>query len=86
VATTKRTLGAHIGVLCVDSSHQICETMFLFVLVWNEQCICIQVPMVDLETGLVGNPDAISEGRGARMVIAGHIMELAKRKWLEKIS
>lgn len=34
--------------------------------------------MVDLEAGLVGNAYAISEGRGARMVIAGHIMELGR--------
>lgn len=78
MATTKRALGAHIGVLSVDSSHQICETMFLFILVWNKQRIGLEVAMVDLEAGLVCNAYAISEGRGARMVIAGHIMELGR--------
>lgn len=29
---------------------------------------------MDLEAGLVGNPDAIPECRGARMEISGHIM------------
>lgn len=80
VAWTKVGWGTYIGVLCVDSSDQICEAMFFFILVRNKEGISVEVAMVDLEASLVGNPNAISEGGGARMMIAGHIMEYPGRK------
>lgn len=52
--------------------------MFLFIFIGDEQWIGVDVAMVDLETSLVGNPVAIPEGGGARMVIAGHIMEVQR--------
>jgi len=75
----------HVGVLCIDSSNQIGEVMFLFVLVGYEEGVDLEVAMVDSEAGFVRDPDAVSEGGSARMVVSGHVMEHAGeeagRKW-----
>ena len=67
----------HIGVLCIDSSNQIGEMMLLFIFVGYEKGVGLEVAMVDSEAGLVRDPDAVSEGGSARMVVSGHIMEHA---------
>jgi hypothetical protein len=73
-------MGAHIGILCVHSSHQISEMMFLLIFIRDEKGIGLKVTLVDLEPGLVGNPDAIPESRGARMEISGHIMSTGRTR------
>jgi hypothetical protein len=54
--------------------------MFLFIFVWDEKCVSFEVALMDLETGLVGNPDAIPECRGARMKISGHVMSTQRAR------
>ncbi len=75
----------HISVLSVDASNKIGETMPFLIFVWNEKSVRVEIAMVYLETSLVGNPVAISEGRGTRKVIAGHIMESVRRKGKSEI-
>jgi hypothetical protein len=74
---------AHIGILSIDTGNEIGKTVFLLVLVRDEEGVRVEIAMVDLETSFVGNPVAIPEGRGTRKVIAGHIMESAEAEGLE---
>jgi hypothetical protein len=49
--------------------------MFLFILVWDKDRIGIERTLMDLKARFVCNPVAISERRGGRSVISGHIMD-----------
>jgi hypothetical protein len=71
--------GTHIGILSVDAGDEICEAMFLFVLVWDKEVFALDIATDDLEACFVGNPVAIPEVRGARNVRAGHVMEMQRR-------
>jgi hypothetical protein len=51
----------------------------------DEKGICLEIALVDLEAGLVGNPDAIPEGQGTWVETTGHVMETT-RKSLERIA
>ena len=64
----------HIGVLSVDAGDEICEAMFLFVFVWDKEVFALDIATDDLEACFVGNPVAISEGRGWKLACAWHIM------------
>lgn len=75
---------AHIGVLSIDAGNQIGKTMFLLILIRDEQGITLNVAKEDFESAFVCNPVAISEGRGARRMVAGHIMENDKGKKTRK--
>ncbi len=76
----KRRRGAYIGVLRVNSSDQIGETMLLFIFVGDEDSVGIESTLVDLKACFVGNPVAVSEGRSSRVVVSGHIMDGWKRE------
>jgi hypothetical protein len=52
--------------------------------VQGEKGICLEIALVELEASLVGNPDAIPEGRGAGVEITGHVMEQTMRKSPER--
>ena len=80
MARKKRRREAYIGVLGVNSSDQIGETMLLFVFVGDEDGVGIESTLVDLKACFVGNPVAVSEGRCSRMVVSGHIMDGRRRK------
>jgi len=54
--------------------------MFLFIFVWDEEGVSLEIALMDLEAGLVGNPDAIPDSRGTRMEISGHVMEHAQEE------
>lgn len=73
----------HVGILSVDASNEVGETMLLLVFVRDEEGLRVEIAMVYLEASFVGNPVAISEGRGTRKVISGHIMESAEAERLE---
>jgi len=67
--------GTYIGVLSVNAGDQICETVPLFVFIWDKDSISVERALVDLEACFVCNPVAISERGCSRMVISGHIMD-----------
>ena len=71
--------GAHICVLGVDASDEVGETVLLLVFVWDEDGINIEVALVDLQSGFIGNTVPISEGRGARMMVSGHVRGSVRR-------
>ena len=71
---------AHIGVFSVDTGDKIGETMLLLFFVWDEDGVRLERALMDLETGLVGNPVAVSERRGRRMMISGHVMGNSEEK------
>lgn len=64
----------YIGVLCVDPSNEIGETIFFVVLVGNEKGVSFDVAILDLEASLVCNAIAISESGSAGVRIARHVM------------
>lgn len=74
----KRGAQTHIGILSVDASDEVGKAMLLLVFIRDEEGVRVEITMVDLEASFVGNPVAISEGRGTRKVVAGHIMESSK--------
>lgn len=78
----------HIRILQVDARDTLHESVLLLILIRDNR-ICIDVPVVDFEATFVGNPVAIPEGGGRRMVRAGHVMEggrglIMKNKMKEK--
>lgn len=64
----------YIGVLCIDPSDKIGETILFIVLVGNEKGICFDVAILDFEASLVCNAIAISESGSAGVRIARHVM------------
>lgn len=71
----KRRWGAYIGVLGVDSSDQIGETMLLFIFVGYEDSISVERTLVDLKASFVGDAVAVSEGGCRSVMVSGHIMD-----------
>jgi hypothetical protein len=72
--------GTHVGILSINASNKISETVFLFIFVWDKDGIGVERALMDLEACFVCNPVAISEGRRGRSVISGHIMDDSKQK------
>ena len=62
----------HICVLSVDASGRY-DPRTLFVLIDGKR-ICVDVALDDLETGLVCNAIAVSEGRVASILVSRHDM------------
>ena len=78
VAGALRGMATHVCVLCVDTSDKIGEAILLLVFVWDEKRVDVEISMVYLKAGFVGDPVAIPEGRSTREMIAGHIMDFTE--------